>query len=503
MNAPSDAFLHQKLHALNAQADEFIAVRRDIHKHPEMGYKEYRTSDLVAEQLSAWGYQVTRSLGGTGLVGQIKKGTGHKSIGIRADMDALPINEATGLPYASCNVGIMHACGHDGHTAMLLAAAQHLATQGEFDGTLNLIFQPAEEGGGGALKMMEDGLFQRFPCDAIFAMHNMPGYPQGQLVFRSGPTMASSDYATVTLHGHGGHGAMPHKATDVVVAAASLIMALQTVVSRHVDPMQPAVVTVGAVHAGEANNVIPAQARLEISVRALDPQVRRSMEQRIRELEPGLAQPPDMAIWAPDDFAVEPDALAERLLAAAQGEGAKVLEACEVLALEVQGARITGVRTHAGIVPADVVVLANAMGAQSLARQLGQALPIHEAPAVLLRFDAAQVPLRHLLYGQSLEVRPGRGGGLLSAADFPGEAGMAELGRSSLQAVASLFHPSCELSLRSIQAVYRPKTDSGLPLRTFLEGFEGLYVTVAHPGVILAPLIGSEACEDILKGQMP
>jgi glycine/D-amino acid oxidase-like deaminating enzyme len=225
--------------------------------------------------------------------------------------------------------------------------------------------------------------------------------------------------------------------------------------------------------------------------------------ERIRELEPGLVQPPDMAIWSPDDFAVEPDALAERLLAAAQGEGAKVLEACEVLALEVQGARITGVRTHAGIVPADVVVLANAMGAQSLARQLGQALPIHEAPAVLLRFDAAQVPLRHLLYGQSLEVRPGRGGGLLSAADFPGEAGMAELGRSSLQAVASLFHPSCELSLRSIQAVYRPKTDSGLPLRTFLEGFEGLYVTVAHPGVILAPLMGSEACEDILKGQMP
>ncbi|UVL04935.1 FAD-binding oxidoreductase [Pseudomonas sp. B21-047] len=224
--------------------------------------------------------------------------------------------------------------------------------------------------------------------------------------------------------------------------------------------------------------------------------------ERIRELEPGLVQPPAMAIWAPDDFAVEPDVLAQRLLAAAQAEGARVLEAREVLALEVQGARITGVRTGLGIVHADVVVLANAMGAQRLARQLGQELPIHEAPAVLLRFGAAQVPLRHLLYGQGLEVRPGLGGGLLSADDFPGEEGMAELGRESLQAVASLFPPECELSLQSIRAVYRPKTDSGLPLRTFLDGCEGLYVMVAHPGVILAPALGYEACEDILKGQV-
>jgi hippurate hydrolase len=190
MNAPSEAFLHDKLHALDALADEFIAVRRDIHKHPEMGYKEYRTSDLVAEQLSAWGYQVTRGLGGTGLVGQIKKGSGHRAIGIRADMDALPIDEATGLSYASCNVGIMHACGHDGHTAMLLAAAKHIAQKGVFSGTVNLIFQPAEEGLGGAKKMMEDGLFKQFPCDAIFAMHNMPTHPQGHLVLRDGSAMA-------------------------------------------------------------------------------------------------------------------------------------------------------------------------------------------------------------------------------------------------------------------------------------------------------------------------
>ena len=268
----------------DAATQEFTRLRRDIHKHPELAFNERRTAALVAAQLGAWGYQVTTGLGGTGVVGQMKRGNSGRTMGLRADMDALPIAEATGAAWASCIHGVMHACGHDGHTAMLLAAAQHLATHGNFDGTLNLIFQPAEEGGGGALKMMEDGLFDRFPCDAIFAMHNMPGYPQGQLVFRSGPTMASSDYATVTLHGQGGHGAMPHKATDVVVAAASVVMALQTVVSRHVDPMQPAVVTVGAIHAGEANNVIPAAARLEISVRALDPQVRRTMEQRIREL---------------------------------------------------------------------------------------------------------------------------------------------------------------------------------------------------------------------------
>ena len=262
----------------------FIDLRRDIHRHPELAFQERRTAALVAAQLGAWGYEVSTGLGGTGVVGQLRRGTSSRSIGLRADMDALPIAEATGAAWASCEHGVMHACGHDGHTAMLLAAARHLAEQGRFDGTLNLIFQPAEEGGGGALKMMADGLFERFPCEAIFAMHNMPGFPQGQLLFRSGPTMASSDYATVTLHGVGGHGAMPHKATDPLVAAASLVLALQTIVSRNVDPMQPAVVTVGALHAGEANNVIPASARLEISLRALDPQVRRDMEDRIKTL---------------------------------------------------------------------------------------------------------------------------------------------------------------------------------------------------------------------------
>jgi hippurate hydrolase len=278
------------LDALRARADEFVGVRRDIHRHPELAFDEHRTAALVAGRLQAWGYEVTTGIGGTGVVGLLRRGQGSKRLGLRADMDALPIDEATGLAHASVKPGVMHACGHDGHTAMLLAAAQHLAERGRFDGTLQLIFQPAEEGGGGALRMMDDGLFQRWPCDAVFAMHNMPGVPQGQLVLREGAAMASSDYATVTLDGTGGHGAMPHKAADPVVAAASLVMALQTVVSRNVDPLQAAVVTVGALNAGRANNVIPARATLEISVRALDREVRALLEQRFKALVAAQAE---------------------------------------------------------------------------------------------------------------------------------------------------------------------------------------------------------------------
>jgi len=290
MNAPREAFGHALLQALNAQADEFIAVRRDIHRHPEMGYKEYRTSDLVAEQLEKFGYTVTRGLGGTGVVGQLRRGSGSKTLGLRADMDALPIEEATGLPYASCNAGIMHACGHDGHTAMLLAAARHIAAEVQFSGTLNLIFQPAEEGLGGAKKMMEDGLFSRFPCDAVFAMHNMPGHPQGHLVLRDGPMMASSDNVTITLDGQGGHGAMPHQAVDPVVAGAAIVLGLQSIVSRNVDPQEMAVITVGAFNAGVTNNVIPQTATLRLSVRALNREVRALLEQRITELVHAQAQ---------------------------------------------------------------------------------------------------------------------------------------------------------------------------------------------------------------------
>ncbi len=269
---------------------EFVQLRHDIHRHPELAFEEHRTSEIVAQSLSRWGYQVTRGLGGTGVVGQLKRGSGNKKLGLRADMDALPIAEQTGLPHASVHAGVMHACGHDGHTAMLLAAAKQLAEHGEFSGTLNLIFQPAEEGFGGAKKMMEDGLFERFPCDAIFAMHNMPGFKPGQLLFREGATMASSENITITLHGKGGHGAMPHMAADPVVAGASIVMALQTIVSRNVAPLQMAVITVGSFKAGQANNVIPQTATLELSVRSLDRDVRLLLNQRIEALVQAQAQ---------------------------------------------------------------------------------------------------------------------------------------------------------------------------------------------------------------------
>ena len=284
--------------ALTERVGEFIQLRRDIHRHPELAFEEHRTAELVAAKLESWGYAVHRGLGGTGVVGTLKRGNttnaGHRSLGIRADMDALPIQEATGHAWASSKPGLMHACGHDGHTAILLAAAKAIAQDdsqdNSFNGTLNLIFQPAEEGGGGAVRMMEDGLFDQHPCDAVFAMHNMPGTPVGHFVFRDGSAMASSDYATIRVHGTGGHGAMPHRAADPLVAAASIVMALQTIVSRNVDPLHTAVVTVGALHAGQANNVIPALATLELSVRALDPQVRLLLEQRIKALVAAQAE---------------------------------------------------------------------------------------------------------------------------------------------------------------------------------------------------------------------
>lgn len=281
--APAEAATYL-LHRLSAQVGEFVSLRRELHREPELAFQEHRTAALVADKLQAWGYDVTRGVGGTGVVGRLVRGEGGKRLGLRADMDALPITETTGVAWASRRPGLMHACGHDGHTAMLLAAARRLAEAGRFSGTLHLIFQPAEEGGGGALRMMEDGLFERFPCDAVFAMHNMPGLPQGHLAFREGAAMASSDYATITLTGLGGHGAMPHRAVDPIVAAASIVMGLQTIVARNVDPQAMAVVTVGALHAGQANNVIPASATLELSVRALDRDVRALLERRIKAL---------------------------------------------------------------------------------------------------------------------------------------------------------------------------------------------------------------------------
>jgi hippurate hydrolase len=350
------------LHALQARAGEFISLRRDIHRHPELAFEEHRTAALVADKLEAWGYAVERGIGGTGVVGTLVRGSGPKRLGIRADMDALPIDEASGAEWSSVHRGVMHACGHDGHTAMLLAAARHLAEQGSFDGTLHLIFQPAEEGGGGALRMMEDGLFERFPCDAIFAMHNMPGIAQGHLVLREGAAMASSDYATISLHGIGGHGAMPHRATDPIVAAASIVMALQTIVSRNIDPLHAAVVTVGALHAGKANNVIPASATLELSMRALDREVRATLEQRIKALVAAQAESFGVTAqidWKPG-YAVLVNTPAETAFAR---EVATELVGAEQVAL--QGPPLTGSEDFAFMlerVPGSYVLIGNGIG---------------------------------------------------------------------------------------------------------------------------------------------
>jgi hippurate hydrolase len=273
--------LHDEIAAV---LPEMIALRQRIHQHPELAYEEHATSDLVADRLAEWGYDVHRGLGGTGIVGQLRVGSGRKSLGLRADMDALPIVEATGLPYASVHHGKMHACGHDGHTATLLAAARHLSQTRRFDGTLNLIFQPAEEGGAGAKRMIEDGLFDKFPCDAVFALHNAPGRAVGSLAFRAGAALASADNVTIIVNGKGGHAAMPHLSCDPLVAAAGIVMALQSIVSRNVNPLDAAVVTVGVFQAGVANNVIPASARLELSVRALSREVRVLLKQRIHAL---------------------------------------------------------------------------------------------------------------------------------------------------------------------------------------------------------------------------
>lgn len=278
------------LEALEIRVAPFVALRRDLHRHPELGLHEFRTSQVLAEHLESWGYRVTRGLATTGLVAQLNRGSGGKRLGLRADMDALPIHETNDFKHRSVNAGVMHACGHDGHAAMLMAAAQYIAEEVEFSGTLNLIFQPAEEHPGGAKIMIKEGLFERFPCDAIFAAHNMPGVTAGELVFIEGPAMASSDDVTITLTGVGGHGAMPHRSQDPIVAAASIVMTLQTIVSRNVDPQHTAVITVGSLVAGKANNVIPASAHLELSVRSLDPEVRDLLQERITSLVTAQAQ---------------------------------------------------------------------------------------------------------------------------------------------------------------------------------------------------------------------
>ncbi len=269
--------------------DDMTAWRRDIHAHPETAFEEHRTADVVAAKLAEFGIPVTRGIAGTGVVGTIKAGSGTRAIGLRADMDALHIHEKNGFEHRSQNAGRMHACGHDGHTTMLLGAAKYLAETRNFDGTVHVIFQPAEENEGGGRVMVEEGLFERFPVEAVYGMHNWPGMPVGQFGVMKGPMMASFDIFELTVTGVGCHAAMPQRGVDPVVVAAEIIGALQTIASRSVNPLDAAVVSVTQIHAGDTWNVIPEEVVLRGTTRTFKPEVQDLVEAGIRRRAEGIA----------------------------------------------------------------------------------------------------------------------------------------------------------------------------------------------------------------------
>lgn len=263
---------------------QLVAIRRDLHAHPELQFQEHRTAAVVAGHLEQLGFEVTTGIAETGVIGTLRNGSDERAIAIRADMDALPIVETTGVAHCSLTPGVMHACGHDGHTTMLLGLACYLAGNRNFDGTVHLIFQPAEEDISGAQRMIEEGIFDRFPVDAVFGLHNMPGYPVGQVLVRPGAITAAVDIVSVRIVGVAGHGALPHQAVDPVVAAASVVMALQTAVARNADPLEPTVVTVGAINGGVLATAIPEDVTLKIGVRTTSEASRALMERRIPEI---------------------------------------------------------------------------------------------------------------------------------------------------------------------------------------------------------------------------
>jgi hippurate hydrolase len=270
------------LDSILTQASSIVAVRKDIHAHPELCFQENRTADIVAAKLTEWGIPIVRGLGKTGVVGIIKSGTSTKAIGLRADMDALPIQEVNQFEHASTYAGKMHACGHDGHTAMLLSAAQHLAQNRHFDGTVYLIFQPAEEGGGGAREMIKDGLFEKFPMQKVFGMHNWPGLGVGQFAVSSGPVMASSNEFKIVIKGRGSHAALPHNGVDPVPIACQMVQAFQTIITRNKKPVDAGVISVTMINAGHATNVVPDECTLRGTVRTFSLEVLDLIEQRMR-----------------------------------------------------------------------------------------------------------------------------------------------------------------------------------------------------------------------------
>jgi len=269
---------------------EMTAWRRDLHAHPELGFKEERTADVVAEKLESFGIPINRGLAKTGVVGTLTRGSAKRAIALRADMDALPMQEKNSFAHKSKHDGKMHACGHDGHTAMLLGAAKYIADAGDFDGIVHFIFQPAEEGGGGGKVMVREGLFKKFPCDGVYGLHNWPGMQAGVIGVRAGPMLASADFFRITVTGVGGHGAMPHRANDPVVVGAEMVSALQTIASRSADPIDAVVVSVTQFHAGSAGNVIPDEAKLSGTCRTLSAEARDMVETRIRAIVKGVAE---------------------------------------------------------------------------------------------------------------------------------------------------------------------------------------------------------------------
>lgn len=277
----------------NKEIDDLVAplvsFRRDIHANPELAYEEHRTAKKIAEALSELGLEVHTGIGRTGLVASLKVGNSDRTIGLRADMDALPIHEETGLPYASRHPGVFHGCGHDGHVSMLLGAAQHLANTRRFDGTVHFIFQPAEEGEAGARAMIEDGLFERFPCDRVFAFHNWPDLPAGTISTRSGPIMAAADKFEILVEGRGGHAAMPHQTPDAILAASDLVTQLNSLVSRRISPMSTAVLSVTQIEGGSSHNVLPAAVRVVGTVRTFDADVQDRIEESLRLVAEGAA----------------------------------------------------------------------------------------------------------------------------------------------------------------------------------------------------------------------
>ena len=275
---------------IKTYADALTALRRDLHAHPELGFEEVRTSGIVADLLEGYGIEVHRGIGGTGVVGVLKgRSDSGRRIGLRADMDALPIEEETNLPYRSTYPGKMHACGHDGHTTMLVGAARYLAETRDFDGTAVFVFQPAEEGRGGARAMLADGLFEKFPCDEIYGLHNQPSGPHGAIGLRPGPIMAAADFFDIRVQGRGIHAAQPHKGIDPIVIITGLAQAMQSIVSRNADPLKSIVVSITRLNAGSAYNVVPESADMAGTIRTFDRDLRALAARRIRELAAGFA----------------------------------------------------------------------------------------------------------------------------------------------------------------------------------------------------------------------